>query len=112
MVKTVGMSCKFLFILLCTLYIGPIAIRSQASAPPQWFLVWMTSASSFNLCNNQTTDAQIFYDWRQRSQVINLMLEDSYTYTIFNIENTVWRLERANRSCCIDPQQAAHGVKN
>ncbi|CAF3536303.1 unnamed protein product [Rotaria socialis] len=88
MVKTAGKCCKFLVILLCTLYIGPIAIRSQAPAPPQWSLVWMTSGSSLNQYNNQTTGAQIFYDWRQRSQAINLMREGSYTYTIFNIENT------------------------
>lgn len=96
---------KLLVILYLALCIGIAVSRSPSLPPPQWSSIWMTSGSAFNLYTNETISAQIYYNWQQRSQVMNLMRSDSYTYTILNIENTVGRLERANRTCCIDPQQ-------
>ncbi|CAF3305045.1 unnamed protein product [Rotaria sp. Silwood2] len=99
------MCCKLFLVFLFTLHTSAVAIRFPSPSPPRWPLVWMTSGSSYSLYNNQTAGAQIFYDWRRQAQVMNLMRDDSYTYTIFHIEDTVWRLERANRTCCIDPEQ-------
>jgi len=65
----------------------------------------MATGSAHYLFNNETISAQIFYDWTRPAQVMNSMREDSYVYTIMHNGTTVWRLERANRSCCIDPQQ-------
>ncbi|CAF1422442.1 unnamed protein product [Adineta ricciae] len=78
---------------------------SVTPSPPRWPSVWMSTGSAHYLFNNQTVSAQIYYDWTRPAQVMNLMREDSYTYTIMHNGTTVWRLERANRSCCIDPQQ-------
>jgi len=86
-----------LFITFYTSYAAP--------SPPRWPTVWMSTGSAHYLFNNQTVCAQIFYDWSRPAQVMNVMREDTYTYTIMHNGTTVWRLERANRSCCIDPNQ-------
>jgi len=44
----------------------------------------MATGSLHNLFNNQTQAFQIFYDWTRSAQVINLMREDSITYTIMH----------------------------
>ncbi|CAF1390786.1 unnamed protein product, partial [Adineta ricciae] len=88
------------------LFVLFIATASSVTpSPPRWPPVWMSTGSAHYLFNNQTVSTQIFYDWTRPAQVMNLMREDSYTYTIMHNGTTVWRLERANRSCCIDPQQ-------
>jgi len=98
------MFCGLLFVLFLTFNICSSAL-SVTPSPPQWPSVWMATGSAHYLFNNQTICAQIFYDWTRPAQVMNLMREDTYTYTIMHNGTTVWRLERANRSCCIDPQQ-------
>jgi hypothetical protein len=78
---------------------------SVTPSPPRWPSVWMSTGSAHYLFNNQTVSAQIFYDWTRPAQVMNSMREDSYVYTIMHNGTTVWRLERANKTCCIDPTQ-------
>jgi hypothetical protein len=93
---------ELLLILFVTFYTGTTA-RFGGPPPPQWPSVWMATGSGHSLVNNRTVCAQIFYDWTIKSQVLNLMREDSYSYTILHNGTTVWRLQRSNQSCCIDP---------
>jgi len=81
------------------------ASNAQPPLPPKWPDTWMGIGSGFYLFSNETISAQIYYDWTVPAQVMNLMRADSIVFTIFHIKDTVWRLERANKSCCIDPQQ-------
>lgn len=97
------MFCQILLVLFIALYSNNAA--SVTPSPPQWSSIWMATGSSHNAFSNQTQAFQIFYDWTRPAQVINLMREDSITYTIMHNGTTVWRLVRANRSCCIDPLQ-------
>ncbi|CAF1063140.1 unnamed protein product [Didymodactylos carnosus] len=73
--------------------------------PPVWPTVWMSHGSGYYLFNNETICASIYYDWSIPAQVMNLMRSDSISFTILNVKDVVWRLERANRTCCIDPNQ-------
>ncbi|CAF1060738.1 unnamed protein product [Adineta steineri] len=98
------MFCELLIVVLITFHTTSTA-PVEAPSPPRWPSVWMATGSAHYSYNNQTTSAQIFYDWTRPIQVMNSMREDSYTYTIMHNGTTVWRLERANRSCCIDPSQ-------
>lgn len=98
------MNFKLLFICLLALNIDIVAAKLITPTPPQLPLVWITSGSVFDISNNWTASAQVFYDWRRPAQVVNLMRNDSYSYTIFHVERTVWRLQRSNQTCCIDPQ--------
>ncbi|CAF3380938.1 unnamed protein product [Rotaria socialis] len=91
-----------LLILFLIFHIGTTS-PSLTPSPPQWPSFWMVTGSGQSLINNQTISAQIFYDWTRPAQVMNLMRDDSYTYTIMHNGTTVWRLERANKTCCIDP---------
>jgi hypothetical protein len=93
---------ELLLVLFITFHLSTTAL-SVAPSPPLWPSVWMATGSAHDLLNNETVSIQIFYDWTRPAQVMNLMREDSYTYTIMHNGTTVWRLERANRSCCIDP---------
>lgn len=74
--------------------------------PPQWASTWMATASGNSLTINRTISVQVFYDWTRPAQVLNLMKEDAYSYTILHNATTVWKLNRANRSCCVDPNHS------
>ena len=102
--NTLAMFRHFLFAVLLTCH-ACAALRSVTPSPPRWPSIWMSTGSAHYLFNNQTVSAQIFYDWTRPAQVMNLMREDTYTYAIFHNGTTVWRLERARQTCCIDPQQ-------
>jgi hypothetical protein len=93
---------ELLFILFITFHLSTTA-PSAGPLPPQWPSVWMATGSGHSLINNRTICAQIFYDWTRPAQVLNLMREDSYSYTILHNGTTVWRLQRSNRTCCVDP---------
>ncbi len=95
---------ELILVFFITFHTGT-AVPSAAPSPPQWPSIWMATGSAHDLINNETVSMQIFYDWTRPAQVMNWMREDSYTYTIMHNGTTVWRLERANRSCCIDPLQ-------
>jgi hypothetical protein len=94
---------EILFVLFLT-YRTSVAVPFVSPTPPQWPSAWMATGSAHYLLNNETVSVQVFYDWTRPAQVTNLMREDSFTYTILHNGTTVWRLERANKSCCIDPQ--------
>ncbi len=95
---------ELLLIVFITFHSGSTAPYVDPS-PPRWPSVWMATGSGHSLVTNQTISAQIFYDWTQPAEVLNLMREDSYSYTILHNGTTVWRLNRANRTCCVDPHQ-------
>jgi len=74
--------------------------------PPKWSPFWMATGSGHSLLLNRTISVQIFYDWTQQVQVLNLMREDAYSYTVMHNGTLVWRLDRNNRTCCLDPDNS------
>jgi len=99
------MFARILFGLVVCFHLS-VSLPTSGPAPPQWATVWMATGSGHSLVNNETISFQMFYDWTIKSQVINLMREDSYAYTILHNGTTVWRLQRSNRSCCVDPNNS------
>ena len=96
---------QVLLLLFVTFHLGT-TIPVAGPPPPLWASAWMATGSGHSLINNRTISAQIFYDWTQRAEVLNLMREDAYSYTILHNGTTVWRLDRSNRTCCVDPHNS------
>ena len=94
-----------LFVLFINFHCGSPAPQA-GPPPPRWASAWTATGSGHSLVNNRTISAQIFYDWNQRTQALNLMREDAYSYTIMHNGTSVWRLDRSNRTCCLDPNNS------
>lgn len=96
---------SFVLILFIGLHFGS-TIPTAGPSPPQWASAWTATGSGHSLVNNRTVSFQIYYDWTQKAQVINLMREDAYSYTIMHNGTSVWRLQRSNHTCCLDPNNS------
>ncbi len=97
---------RVLFFILFVIFHSGSTAPTAGPPPPKWPSFWMATGSGHSLLINRTISVQIFYDWTQPAQVLNLMREDAYSYTIMHNGTTVWRLDRNNRSCCLDPDNS------
>ena len=99
------MFCKTLLVFFVTFHFSTSILLADPS-PPHWAPTWMATGIGHSLINNATIAVQVFYNWTQQMQVINLMREDSYSYTVMHNGTKVWRLQRSNRTCCLDPNNS------